>query len=185
MGYYMQTNVSCTNPEILSSGSTFNQKWGNILMESKNGVAYYYCRKEYLNDAIVELSKQHPDVTFTGVTWRDDDFQDSVEFTSIIKNGKEEVVKIAPHYQILFPVIDDDEYNRLSIRFGDHIELYLNRLDIIKDDPIEGQVIDILNDKKDEEGFKSYITITWENDKHRFTATKRYTSQVMVGYEKK
>jgi hypothetical protein len=185
MGYYRGTRVSCTKPELLASGSTFNQKWADFIVSIMSGVTYYHCRKEYLNDAIVELSKQHPDVTFTGVTWTDDDFQDSVEFTSIIKNGKEEEVKIAPHYQILFPVIDDDEYNRLSIRFGDHIELYLNRLDIIKDDPIEGQVIDILNDKKDEEGFKSYITITWENDKHRFTATKRYTSQVIVDYHRK
>ena len=185
MGYNRGTRVSCTNPGIIASGSTFNQEWGNFILGIENGETTYLCRKEYLNDAIVELSKQHPDVTFTGVTWTDDDFEDCVEFTSIIKNGKEHVVNMAPHYQILFPVIEDDDYKALTSRFKEVIDLYLNRIDIVREDPDEGVVFDFLNDKKDAEGFKSYYTIMWENDEHIFSATKRYTSQVIVGYEKK
>jgi hypothetical protein len=37
----------------------------------------------------------------------------------------------------------------------------------------------------DVDGFKSYFTVTWENDEHKFTATKRFTSLVMVSYYKK
>jgi hypothetical protein len=185
MGYYRVTRVSCTDPALLATGSTFNQEWKDFILAIENGETIYHCRKEYLNDAIVELSKQHPDVTFTGVTWTDDDFEDCVEFTSIIKNGKVDWVNMAPHYQILFPVIDYDEYNSLTGRFKEQIDRYLKRLDIVREDPEEGVVFDFLNDKKDADGFKSYFTITWENDEHIFTATKRYTSQVIVGYEKK
>jgi len=185
MGYYRGTKVSCTNPSILASGSIFNQEWSDFLIRIESGVTYYHCRKEYLNDAIVELSRQHPDVTFTRVTWTDDDFEDSIEFTTIIKNGKEDDVKMAPHYQILFPVIDDEEYNSLTHRFQEIIDLYLSRIDILRADPTEGFVFDFLNDKKDRDGFKSYYTITWENDEHVFKATKRYTSQVVVDYRRK
>ena len=185
MGYYRGTRVACTDPDLIATGSTFNQEWKDFILARENGETIYHCRKEYLNDAIVELSKQHPDVTFTGVTWTDDDFEDCVEFTSIIKNGKEDVVNMAPHYQILFPVIEDDEYKALTGRFKEVIDLYLNRIDIVREDPDEGVVFDFLNDKKDAEGFKSYYTIMWENDEHIFSATKRYTSQVIVGYEKK
>jgi hypothetical protein len=185
MGYYTQTNVSCTNPEILSSGSTFNQKWGDFLMQSKNGVAYYYCRKEYLNDAIIELSKENPAVTFTGVTWNDSDYYDCIKYTLIIKNGKYKIVKYEPEYQYFFPIIEDDEYKRLAERFREHIDLYLKRLDIVNDDPVERELIDFLNDKEDNEGFKSYCTITWENDEHLFTATKRFTSHIIVDYKRK
>jgi len=123
---------------------------------------------------------------FTGVTWIDDDFENSIDYTVIIKNGERNVVKMAPHYQILFPVIDDDqEYNALKGRFKEHIEIYLNRLDIINMDTKIDDVFDYLNDKVDKDGFKSYCTITWENDERIFTATKRFTSLVVVGYAKK
>ncbi len=185
MGYYRGTKVSCTKPELFASGSTFNQEWSDFIVGVRNGVTWYHCRKEYLNNAIVELSKQHPDVTFTGVTWTDDDYENAIEFTSIIKNGEEDVVKMAPHYQIFFPVIEDEEYNSLCERFEKQINLYLNRIDLVNEGEDEESDFDILNDKEDEEGFKSYFTITWENDKHIFRATKRFTSMVAVDYQRK
>jgi hypothetical protein len=184
MGYTRGTKVTCTNPDILASGSTFNIEWADSLLEIKNGVAFYICPKEYLNDALIELSKQHPDVTFSGVTWTDDDFETSIDFTFVLNDGIREFLNEAPHYQILFPVIDDDEYNSLAPKFVEQINKYLQRLDIVRVDT-EEIVFDFLNDKEDKDGFKSYYTITWENNEHRFTATKRYTSQIIVGYEKK
>ncbi|MCX6255111.1 MAG: hypothetical protein NTV31_11625 [Bacteroidia bacterium] len=185
MGYYRGTRVSCTNPDLIASGSTFNQEWADFIIGLESGVTIYHCRKEYLNDAIVELSKQHPDVSFTGVTWTDDDFEDSIDFTLIIKNGEFKVVKMAPHYQILFPVIDDEEYKSLTSKFKEQIDLYLNRLDIVREDSKEGVVFDFLNDKVDKDGFWSYYIIVWEDGKQRFTATKRFTSQVTVDYHRK
>jgi hypothetical protein len=46
-------------------------------------------------------------------------------------------------------------------------------------------VFDFLNDRKDQDGFVSYYTITWETGIHKFTATKRFTSQVIVDYQRK
>ncbi|MEX0981353.1 MAG: hypothetical protein WD577_11135, partial [Bacteroidales bacterium] len=183
--YYRGTKVKCTKPELLFTGSTFNKEWKDFIVNIKDGTTEYYCRKEYLNDAIIELSKQHPEETFTGVTWTDDDYENAIEFTSIIKNGEEDVIKMAPHYQIFFPVIEDEEYNRLAIKFDEQIYSYLNRIDLVNEDKDDESDFDILNDKTDEEGFKSYFTITWENDKHIFRATKRYTSMVVVDYQRK
>jgi hypothetical protein len=184
MGYNRGTRVSCTNPDIIASGSTFNQEWADFILGVENGETTYLCRKEYLNDALIELSKQHPDVTFSGVTWTDDDFEEAIDFHFVIKDGIREFVNETPHYQILFPVIDNAEYNSLQPKFVEQINKYLKRLDIVVIDS-EEIVFDFLNDKEDKDGFKSYYTIIWENNEHRFTATKRYTSQIIVGYEKK
>ncbi len=185
MGYYRGTKVKCTKPELLLTGSTFNKEWNDFIINVKDGITEYYCSKEYLNDAIIELSKQHPYETFTGVTWTDDDYEDAIEYTSLIKNGEVELVKIAPYYQIFFPEINDVDYHSLKGRFKEQINLYLNRIDLVNEGKDDESVFDILNDKKDEEGFKSYFTITWENDKHIFRATKRFTSMVVVDYQRK
>lgn len=185
MGFYVGTKVSCTNPELLATGSTFNQKWFDFIVSIEEGVTYYHCSKTYLNDALAELSRSHPEVTFNGCTWIDDDYEDAKDYTFILRNGIYEYVDMAPHYQILFPVIEDEEYNSLLSRFVKQIEIYLQRIDIIKKIAEEDIVFDFLNDKVDQDGFVSYYTITWENEFHKFTATKRYISQVIVGYEKK
>lgn len=185
MGYYRVTRVSCTSPDLFVSGSTFNQEWSDCIVSIKNGVVEYYCRKDYLNDALIELSKQHPEVTFSAVTWNDSDYYDRIIYSIIIKNGVYEVVNREPEYQYFSPVIDNDEYNKLSRKFKDHVDIYLKRIDIIRKDPIKGTIFDFLNDNEDNDGFRSYYTIVWENHGHKFIATKRFTSHVIVEYQKK
>jgi len=180
MGYTRGTKVTCTNPEILASGSTFNIEWADFLNEINNGVALYICRKDYLNDALIELSKQYPDETFSGVTWNDDNYESAIDYTFSIKNGEREFIREAPHYTILFDEKDDKEYNTLKDRCREHILQYLNRVDNIKEDPEDGVFFDKLNDDEEEDGFISYLTITWANKEHYFSATKRYTSIVLV-----
>ena len=177
--------VSCTNPELLATGSTFNQEWVDSIVSIKDGVTFYHCSKTYLNDALAELSRSHPEVTFSGCTWIDDDFEDAKDYTFVLRNGIYEYVDMAPHYQILFPVIEDEEYKSLQSRFVRQIEIYLQRFDIIKKIPEEDIVFDFINDKEDQDGFVSYFTITWENEIHKFTATKRFTSMVIVDYQRK
>jgi len=185
MGYRLGTKVKCTKPELLISGSTFYNEWEDFLFEVKDGVTEYCCQKNYLNDALAELSRNNPEVTFSGCIWIDDDFENARDFTFILKNGIYDYIDMAPHYQILFPVIEDDEYNSLKDRFVRQLEIYLKRIDVIRKDAEEEVVFDFLNDKEGQDGFVSYYTITWENDIHRFTATKRYTSQVIVDYQRK
>jgi hypothetical protein len=185
MGYYTGTKVSCTNPEILASGSTFNQEWSNSIINHEGGVVEYICRKEYLNEALRELSKKYPGDTFSGVTWIDDDYENAKDIYFILKDGSFEYINMLPHYQILLPVIEDDEYKMLAKRFIEHIYRYLKRIDIVVADQDEGLIFDSLNDKNDNNGFKSYYTIIWENDEHFFKATKRYASQVIVEYRTK
>jgi len=185
MGFYVGTKVSCTKPELLATGSTFNQEWLDSIERIEDGITFYHCWKKYFNYALAELSRINPEVTFSGCTWIDDDYYDAVDLTFILKNGFYDYVDKAPHYQILFPFIEDEEYISLKNRFQKHIENYLQRIDIIRKDSENGVVFDFLNDIEEQDGFSSYFTITWENEYHKFTATKRATSHVMVDYERK
>ncbi len=184
MGYYRGTKVKCTKPELFYTGSTFNKEWKDFIIDVKSGVTEYYCAKEYLNNALRELSKEHPEVTFSGITWIDDDYENAIDYTFILKAGSYEYVKMAPHYQIFFPIIKDEDYKRLAEKFSEQIHHYLNRIDLVIEDVGDESTFDFLNDKEDEEGFKSYVTITWENEYHKFTATKRFTSHVIVDYQR-
>ena len=185
MGYYVRTDLKCTNPELISSGSTFNEEWSHELKEIKNGVTSYCCKKQYLNDAVKELSKSHPTETFTGRTWINDNILEYRIYTAIIKNGIESIVDVEPGYSFLFPPIDDEEYQSLIEEFKKHVDNYLKRIDLFHKGSDQGFEYNFLNDKVDDNGFKSYYTITWGNDKHIFTATRRYPSLVMVDYQRK
>ena len=188
MGYNTITKLLCTKPDLISSGSTFSQTTHSRLLGNNNGETEYLSKEYYIIDDIIELSKKYPNETFTGVTWNDSDFYNSVSDTIVYKNGHGKVIKVEPYYQFLYPVIDDEIYNKLVERFIEEVRLYIKRIDIIKedvDDPVDGTVFDFLNDIEDDNGFKSYYTITWENDQHKFTATKRLTSNILIHYEKK
>jgi hypothetical protein len=185
MGYRIGTKVKCSNPELLHSGSTFNNEWKDFLFDVKDGVTEYFCRNDYLNEAIIELSLQHPDVTFTGVTWIDDDYYDSIDYTYIVKNGDFKIAKKEPHYNFMYQPLENDEYKPLLKKFIKQIFQYLERIDVIHEDPNDSTVFDFLNDKADKDGFQSYFTITWENDIHKFTATKRFTSLIIIDYQRK
>ena len=184
MGYYVRTDLKCTNPELISTGSTFNQEWSHELQEIKNGITSYCSRKQYLNDAVKELSKLHPAETFTGRTWIDDNFEEYRIYTAIIRNGIESIVDVEPGYTFLFPPIDDEEYHGLIEGFKKHVDNYLKRIDLFHENSERGFEYDFLNDKVDDNGFKSYYTITWGNDKHIFTAKRRYPSLVIVDYKR-
>lgn len=61
---------------------------------------------------------------------------------------------------------------------------YLERLDLVKEE--EGKLkIDKLNNEKDQHGYESHITITYENDLYKWTATKKWISWIEVTCEKK
>jgi hypothetical protein len=185
MGYRFRTNVRCTNPGLIASGSTFNIKWGKFILGIRSGITQYYCGGDYLNSALLEFSRKNPQEVFTGVTWNDSDYYDCKKYTLIIKNGEYEQVKCEPFYVYGFRINDYEIPEGLFERFEKHLERYIERIDIVHRDTNKGEVFDFLNDKEDQDGFRSFYTITWENDKHKFTATRRFTSQVMVDYQKK
>jgi hypothetical protein len=98
MSYRVRTNVKCTNPDLIASGSTFNKKWGKFLLVIESDFTQYYCGGDYFNDALFQLSLEYPLETFTGVTWNDSDYYDCMKFTLVIKNGKYKQVKREPCY---------------------------------------------------------------------------------------
>lgn len=186
MGYRWCTNVQCTNPELIASGSTFNKKCKEFILTIESGTSKYYCIGQDFNDALFQFSREHPLETFTGVTWNDSLYYHCIEFTLIINNGEYKQVKSEPHYTYALLSCNMDEIPKgLYKRFRDHFKCYSERIDIIHRDPINGEVFDFLNDKRDQEGFSSFYTIIWENEEHKFTGTKRCESFVEVTYQRK
>lgn len=186
MGYDVRTNLLCTNPTIIFSGSTFSQKWAKSLMEIDKGV-FKYCSRGYsLHDDLVDLSKQYPNESFTGITWEDSNIYNRIKYTLIFKNGGCKQVNCEPGYVYGF---NNDNYYEMPTdlfeRFKKHLDRYIERIDIVRENIEEGVVFDFLNNNPDEDGFMSYYTITWENDEHKFTATRRFTSEITIKYEKK
>ena len=185
MGYCWCTDVRCTNPDLISSGSTFNKKCEEFILSIESGTSKYYCIGQDFNDALFQYSREYPRETFTGVTWNDSDYYDCIKFTLVIKNGEYKQVKCEPCYLYGLRMNGYEIPKGLFERFKKHLKRYIERIDLVHPDPIKGEVFDFLNDKEDQDGFRLYYTITWENDKHKFTATKRFISFIMVEYQKK
>jgi hypothetical protein len=169
MGYRWRTNVQCTNPELIASGSTFNKKCKEFILSIESGISKYYCIGQDFNYAPFQFSREHPLETFTGVTWNDSDYYDCIEFTLIINNGEYKQVKSEPHYTYAllyrnWKKVPEELYRR----FREHFKRYAERIDVVHRDFINGEVFDFLNDRKD-----------------KFTGTKRCESFVEVKYQKK
>jgi hypothetical protein len=181
----MRTNLSSSNPELLHPESEFNKEWKGFILGMDGGTTFYYSSGNFFNDALIEHSKKYPLETFTGETWNDSDYYESIKYTLFIQNGKCIQLMMEPNYTYQLPTSYDVESEMLLQRFVKHLEVYLKRIDVIKEDPLKGTYFDFLNDREEKDGFRSFYTITWENDKHIFTATKRFTSYIVVDYQKK
>jgi hypothetical protein len=181
------TRLICSNHSLIASGSSFNagltELKESLIWTSSKSTTYNY-HSQHFNDSVIELSKQHPSESFTGVTWNASDHTTAVDVTFIVKDGKEEIVYLKPHYEFLYPCIRDEEYNQLVDHFVEHARRYFERIESVRDDPSEGIVFDVLS-TKDKNGFQSYCEIVWEDDVHRFTALKRYPTTVIIDYERK
>ena len=185
MGFNYYTKLSCTNPEIIASGSTFNQKTNSELFEIVNGEVEYITRNSHMHNEILELSKLHPNETFTLTMWCDEDLYECVQFTNEYTNGEFQVLKVEPRYIFFRRSTKDKQMNQLTDKFIEHVNRYLKRIDIIKKAPNGDTVFDIITDEEDENGFWSSFTVTWQNNEHKFTAEKNGISYITIEYEKK
>lgn len=185
MGYYSRTNLSCTKPELIASGSTFNQNTNSELLEVKDGEAYYRTLKTTMHHEVDELSKLHPEETFTLTLWWDEDYYHCIKCTGIFIEGIYKQIKLEPIYVFLGPEVGAVE-DELINRFKDVVMKYVNRIDLIRNDPEEGPVFERLNDQNFfGEDFQSHFQIIWENRKHKFIGTNDFGHLIEIKYERK
>ena len=184
MSYYTYTILECTNPELISSGSTFvKESLYSLLVKIKNGQSHFITNKNSMDGEIIELSLKHPKETFTGEWYWDVDYYNCILYPFECKNGEFRELVIKPGYVFVAPA--NHIYSREQFSaYKDHVVKYLERLDIVKEE--DGNFkIDKLNNNKDQQGYESYITITYENDLYKWTATKKWISWIEVTCEKK
>ncbi len=183
MSYYSNTILESTNPELLSSGSTFVKESNSELLKIKEGKAHFLTWKATMDDEIIKLSLKHSGETFTAeFTWDSEYYNRKIYFLEY-KNGECRQVGIKPDYLFMCPeheTFNEEHYSALR----EHVLEYFKRLDIVKAENGKFE-IDILGESQNQYGYKSFITITCENDIYKWTATRIGLSMIEVTCEKK
>lgn len=175
--------LECTNPELISSGSTFVKESKSKLLDVSKGKSHFLTWKDTMDEEIIGLSLKFPEETFTAECHWDHLYYNRFTYFFEYSNGECKQTAREPGYVFFCPIegLPDGEYYSV---FRDHVLQYLKRLDIVKGEE-EGFRIDKLNNEKDKHGYESYITITYENDQYKWTATKKGISYILVSVEKK
>jgi hypothetical protein len=176
--------LGCTNPDLISSGSTFvKESLYSLLVKIENGKSHFLTNKNTMAGEIFKLSKLHPEETFTGEWCWDEDYYDCILHLFECKNGEFKELGIKPGYGFFYPStipVNKDE----QLAFQTHVIEYLNRLDKVVEN--DGHfTYDKLNNKKDKCGYESYITITYENELYKWTATRKNLTFIEVSIEEK
>lgn len=184
MSYYSYTVLECTNPELISSGSTFvKESLYSLLLKIENGKSHFITNKNTMDGEIYELSVKHPNETFTAEWHWDEDYYNCVLYFFECKNGEFRNLAVKPGYIFVCPQKQVYSKEQFSA-FKDHVIKYLERLDLVKEK--DGNFsIDKLNNERDQSGYESFITITYENDLYKWTATKKCISWIEVTCEEK
>jgi hypothetical protein len=184
MSYYSYTILECTNPDLISSGSTFvKESLYSFIVKIENGKSHFLTNCNTMDSEIAGLSMKHPNEIFIAESHWDLEFENCVLVTQKFINGKSMVLGIEPGYFFDYPDslnVKEEE----KIAFQNHVLGYLKRLDKVK---LEGGFfeIDQLNNNRDKCGYESYIIITYENEFYKWIATKKYISYIKVSVEKK
>lgn len=183
MSYYSYTKLECTNPELISSGSTFVKESNSKLLKIIEGKSHFVTWKNTMDDEIMRLSRSHPTETFNAECHWDTEYYDRVKYFFEYKDGECKELGIKPGYVFAIPMEQLFNEEHYSI-FQDHVIKYLERLDLVKEN--DGKYkIEKLNNERDQFGYESFITITYENDLYKWEATKKYISWIEVRCEKK
>ena len=114
MGWPIETMVSSTNPELISSGSTFIQKNRNDLYKISYGKAYFRSFYGNLEAELIRLSINHPEEVFYTTLWRQEDDYDKIKYSGIYRDGRYHEIAVEPVYSFcinrlgsnFFPAID-------------------------------------------------------------------------------
>ena len=183
MSYWAYTVLECTNPELICSGSTFVNESHSELLKIHDGKSHFSTWKNTMDDEIIELSKKHPEETFTAECHWANEYYNRIIYLFEYKNGKYKELERKPGY--MFFLVDgnipsEEEY----CAFKNHVLKYLERIDIVK--KFDGDfIIDKLNNEKNKDGYESFIIIVYENDLYKWTAEKTGISYIRVSVEKK
>jgi hypothetical protein len=179
MGYSYRTNLRCTRPELIASGSTFAQSTYSEIIEKVEDEIHFITRAGDIHEDLKKLSKQHPDVSFTAKTWNDCDFYDRTIWTIVHKNGDYKQIDATPEYVFLGPGEPECDES-LSEEMRNKVSHFL---DEIKPHTLFSESGDSSQYYGD--GLRAYFSFIWETEDHRFIAENKHGYMIQIKYESK
>ncbi len=183
MSIHAYTILECTNPSLISSGSSFVKESYSELLKTENNKSHFVTNRISMNNEIFRLSIIYPKETFTAKWNWGDDVDTRIIYTVEFKDGKHKVLGIEPDY-FFYMRGNNSSNDEHYLAFREHVLEYLNRLDYVN--KVNGCFeIDILSNEKDRYGYKSQITITYENDQYKWTAERTGITFIKVTVEEK
>ncbi len=184
MGYYSRTNLRCSRPELIASGSTLNKKYNSNIIGCNGDAIHFLTRKFFLHEDILKLSEDNPDVTFTAITWNASEYYEQIVYTIIYSNGKYEEIGSKPNYQVSYPQLSEEATTYCN-EFIDKI------LDFVENYPPHDLIPQMGNEDHNpssqfrDNGLEAYLKFTWENEDHRFNAENKHWYLFEINYESK
>ena len=183
MSDYARLTLASTKPEILASGSTFNQNTKSEIVEINNSVVHYRASRKEMYDEIIELSKEYPDEKFF-ITYWDDDFYVPNEYSGVFFDGTYHKTTIKPLYRFQIDVnIDVDR--QLVDEFLEKIFNYLDEKKYKKDNSDPKIYYHVPNVEEVNDGLKASLKFTWETEDHRFIGENIHSRVIKISYENK
>jgi len=179
MGQYYRTNLRCSQPELIASGSSFERSSYSEIIDIVKDEFHYLTRAGDIHKDLQELSKQHPDVVFSARTWCDSDYYDRHIYTLVYNNGEYKDVDASPGYVFAGPseadldkALPEEMRNKLS-QFLDEIKPHT----LFSDSGDSSQYY--------RNGLQAYFSFIWETEDHRFTAENKHGYMIYINYESK
>lgn len=184
MGCYYRTNLRCTKPEIIASGSSFAQSTKSEIINTDENEIHYFTNNDVLHEELLDLSKEHPDVSFTAKTWCDSEYYAQIVWTLIYTNGSYEKVNREPRYLFSWSctgAVDDS----MIEEFRRRISQFLDRSAPHKLFPQKERENKCPSGQYYNDGLIAYVKFIWETEDYRFTAENKHGYLIKIKYESK
>ena len=183
MGYTYRTNLSCTNPELLASGSTFNQTTKSEIIKIKGNEVHYHTYCDTMYDELLELSIKYPKEKFF-ITYWDDDYYSCEQHSGVFSEGIYHETTIDPKYRFQYSKNTGADQNLVD-EFIDKISKYLDAKKYQKDHSDPMIYYQIPNAEECHDGLKASVKYIWETEDHRFIGENIYYHVIEISYENK
>lgn len=183
MSDYTITILSCTNPELLASGSTFNQSTKSEIAKIKENEVHYHTFRNTMYDELLELSVKYPKEKFFVKYW-DDDIYSCEQHSGVFSEGKYHETSIDLQYS--FHVDRSIDVDReLVDEFIGKISKYLDSIKYQKNHSDPMIYYNIPNAGESHDGLKASVKYIWETEDHRFIGENIYFHVIDISYENK
>jgi len=183
MGWPINTKLICTNPELISSGTTFFEKIKEDFIWHEDDKPVYGGVSSEMHQELTKISENYPEEVFCRIDYYKSADNNADKTFGAYINGRYNTITTEPYYYFIpesFEGVDPE----IDEQFKQHMMLYVRRIDLLK--KTKDQItFDFPYDKDpSQQGFSSDFEVNWRNKEHTFHAYKDYGSEIEVNYKR-